>query len=343
MGNIMPIVIAAASGFCLTVLPGFLLIPWLYKLKFGQLLPAIAPNRDKHKQGAPTMGGMLFIIGTAAAVITGVVTAKLAGVDIVAGDSMVPAEMKTKFWSGLLMALSFAMVGFTDDYIKTVKKRSVGLAIRQKSLLQFIICLAYLSSLHMGMGGTPHMFIPFMGNIDMGPFYWLFGICVIYGAVNAVRMTDGVDGLCTSVTLTAAAALGIIAAMRGLFGVSLAAAALAGGCGGFLIWNRNPAKVMMGDTGSFFLGGMIAALAYALGSPVILLPVGLIYVIEAMSVVVQIGCFKAAKGKRFFKSTPVHRHLAMNGWNEKKIVTVFTLVNIAGCAAGITLMSYGGQ
>ncbi len=343
MGNIIPIVIAAAAGFCLTVLLGFLFIPWLHKLMFGQLLADISPNRHKHKQGTPTMGGMMFIIGTAAAITTGVVTAKIAGVDIVAGDSIVPAEMKTKFWSGLFMALSFALVGLTDDYIKGVKKRSIGLTTKQRSLLQFIICLVYLSSLHMGMGGTPHMFVPFLGNIDMGLPYWLFGVCVIYGSVNAVRMTDAMDGLCSSVTLTAAVALGIITAMRGLFGVSLAAAALAGGCGGFLVWNRKPAKVTMGDTGSFFLGGMLVALAYALGSPVILLPVGLVYVIEAMSSLAQIGYFKANEGKRILKTTPIHHHFEKNGWNEKKIVAVFTLVNIAGCAAGIALMAYGGQ
>jgi len=343
MGNLLPIVIAAAAGFSMTALLGSLLIPWLHKLKFGQMILDIGPNWHKHKQGTPTMGGIMFIAGTTAAIVTGVVTAKLMGVHIVAGDSIVPEEIKTKFWSGLLMALSFALVGFTDDYIKVVKKRNLGLNIKQKSLLQFIISLGYLSSLQMGMGGTPHMFIPFIGNIDMGIFYWLFGICFIYGTINAVNITDGVDGLCSSVTMTAACALGIIAAMRGLFGVSLAAAALAGGCGGFLVWNRYPAKVMMGDTGSFFLGGMLVALAYALGSPVILLHVGLIYVIEAMSDVVQIGYFKATKGSRVFKMAPIHHHFEMSGWREKKIVAVFTLVNIAGCTAGIALMAYGGQ
>ncbi len=169
------------------------------------------------------------------------------------------------------------------------------------------------------------MFIPFVGSIRLGWFYWIFGICVIYGAVNAVNFTDGIDGLCSSVTITAAAALGIIAAMRSLFGVSTLAAALAGACAGFLIWNRNPAKVFMGDTGSMFLGGMVIALAYALNCPLILLPVGIIYVIEAMSDVIQIGYFKATHGRRIFKMAPIHHHFEMSGWKEKKIVRVFTL------------------
>jgi phospho-N-acetylmuramoyl-pentapeptide-transferase len=341
MNNIMLILIAAAAGFSLTALLGFLFIPWLHKLKFGQTILDVGPTWHKHKQGTPTMGGLMFITGTAAAVIAGVVTAKIMGIDIVAGDSPVPADMKTKFWSGLLMALSLALVGFTDDYIKVIQKRNLGLNMKQKTMLQLLIILAYLSSLRMGMGNEPHMFIPFAGNVIMGLFYWIFGICVIFGAVNAVNITDGIDGLCSSVTATAAVTLGIIAAMRGFFGVSLAAAALAGGCAGFLIWNRHPAKVMMGDTGSFFLGGMVVALAYALGCPVILLPVGLIYVIEAMSDIIQIGYFKATKGKRIFKMAPIHHHLEMSGWSEKKIVAVFTLLSISGGAAGIALMFYG--
>lgn len=343
MNNILLITIAASAGFCVTVLLGFLFIPWLQKLKSGQVIAFAATNRNKSGQITPTMGGMMFVIGITTAVAVGIVTAKIMGIDIIAGDSPVPAEMKTKFWSGLLLALCLAMVGFLDDYIKTVKKSNMGLNIKQKAMFQLVISMAYLSSLHMGMGGTPHMFIPFIGNINMGVLYWLLGICVIFGTVNAIHITDGVDGLCSSVTLTAAVSLGILAALRGLFGVSLAAAALAGGCGGFLVWNHYPAKVSMGGTGSYFLGGILVALAYALGCPVILLTVGLIYVIEAISVVIQTGYFKAAKGKRIFGETPIHRHFQRSGWSEKKIVTVFTAVNTLGCIAGIALMVWGRQ
>lgn len=342
MNNVLALVLSLTLGFTVTALLGFLIIPWLHKLRFGQIILDIGPSWHKNKQGTPTMGGMMFIIGTVIAIIVTVITDKLMGGNIVAGDSMVPAEIKTKFWSGIFMALSFALVGFVDDYIKVVKKRNLGLTIIQKTVAQIVICIVFLSSLYLGMSGTPFMFIPFLGNVNMGIFYWIFGICVIYGAVNAVNFTDGIDGLCSSVTLTVAVTLGIIAAMHNLFGVSLAAAALAGSCAGFLVWNRNPAKVFMGDTGSFFLGGMVIALAYALGCPVILLPVGLIYVIEAMSDVIQIGYFKMTHGKRIFKMAPIHHHFEKNGWKEKKIVAVFTFVNILGCATGIALMWFGG-
>lgn len=161
----------------------------------------------------------------------------------------------------------------------------------------------------------------------------------MYAAINAVNFTDGIDGLCGSVTLTAAVAFVVIAAMQRLFGVGLLASALAGGCAGFLVWNHYPAKVFMGDTGSMFLGGMVVALAYAVGCPLILLPVGIIYVIEGMSDVIQIGYFKLTHGKRIFKMAPIHHHFEMSGWSEKKIVTVFTAVNLLGCAVGIALMT----
>lgn len=345
MNNIMLTILTAAAGFLVTAVLGFLIIPRLLKLKFGQVILDIGPVWHKHKQGTPTMGGIMFILGTLAALTLGMVTAKIMDIDITGGNSTVPlvtAEMKTKLWSGILMALSFSLMGFVDDYIKVVKKRNMGLNFKQKTLMQLVISLAFLSSLFMGMGGTPYMFVPFIGSVNMGIFHWLFGICVIYGATNAVNFTDGIDGLCSSVTITTAVALGIIAAMRGLFGVSLAAAALAGACGGFLVWNRKPAKVFMGDTGSMFLGGMVVALAYALGCPLILLPVGVIYVIEALSDVIQIGYFKATKGKRIFKMAPIHHHFEKSGWGENKIVVVFTAVNLVGCIIGILVMYFGG-
>jgi len=342
MNNILALLLSLTIGFAVTALSGFIVIPWLHKLKFGQVILDIGPNWHKKKQGTPSMGGLMFIAGTVIAIIITVITDKIMGGHIVTGNSMVPAEITAKLWSGLLMALSFALIGFVDDYIKVVKKRNLGLTEIQKTVAQVIVCVVFLSSLFMGMGGSPHMFIPFFGNVNMGIFYWIFGVCVMYGTVNAVNFTDGIDGLCSSVTVTAALSLGVIAAMHHLFGVSLFSAALAGALAGFLVWNHYPAKVFMGDTGSFFLGGMVIALAYALGCPVILLPVGLIYVIEGLSDVIQISYYKATKGKRFFKMAPIHHHFEMSGWHEKKIVAVFTLVNIIGCAAGIALMYFGG-
>ena len=343
MNRIAADVLAAVLSFGVTAALGFVVIPWLHKLKFGQKILDIGPAWHKKKEGTPTMGGILFIAGTLVAVIVTLITDKLAGGDILAGDTSVSVQIlenRSKILAGILMAVGFGLIGFADDYIKIVKKRNLGLTILQKTVAQILVMGAYLFSLYMSMNRQPYMFIPFVGRVEMGFFFWIFGACVIYAAINAVNFTDGIDGLCGSVTLTAAAAFVVIAAMRGLFGVSMVAAALAGGCAGFLVWNHYPAKVFMGDTGSMFLGGMVVALAYAVGCPLILLPVGIIYVIEGASDVIQIGYFKLTHGKRIFKMAPIHHHFEMSGWSEKKIVAVFTLVNLVGCAVGIVLMQF---
>ena len=284
----------------------------------------------------------MFIIGTLAAILLTVITDKLMGGDIVASGSLVPQEMYTKLWSGVLMAIAFGFIGFVDDYIKAVKHRNLGLTIKQKTAMQLAVCVAYLLSLYMGMQGEPYMFIPFVGVIEIGFFHWIFGIVIIYACVNAVNFTDGIDGLCGSVTVTAAAALGVVAALKGFFGFSMAASALAGACAGFVLWNKNPAKVFMGDTGSMFLGGMVVALSYAIGCPLILLLAGIIYVIEGASDVLQIVYYRATGGKRIFKMAPIHHHFEMSGWSEKKITLVFTAVNALGGAAAVAVMYYGG-
>ena len=342
MNTVAAILIAAVAGLSITAVLGFVMIPWLRKLKFGQTILEIGPKWHSSKQGTPTMGGIMFIIGTVGAILLTVVTDKIMGGDIVASGSLVPFEMYTKLWGGVATALAFGFIGFVDDYIKVVKHQNLGLTIKQKSLFQFLTCLAYLISLYMGMKGGTHMFIPFIGNVETGFFYWIFGIIFIYSTVNSVNFTDGVDGLCGSVTVTAAISIGVIAAMKGLFGFSMAAAALAGACAGFVLWNKNPAKVFMGDTGSMFLGGMIVALSYAIGCPLIVLLAGLVYVIEGASDVIQIIYYKATGGKRIFKMAPVHHHFEMCGWSEKKITTVFTIINILGGVAAVAVMYYGG-
>ncbi|MBQ2841766.1 MAG: phospho-N-acetylmuramoyl-pentapeptide-transferase [Clostridia bacterium] len=336
------IITAGVAGLVITGALGFVMIPWLRKLKFGQTILDIGPKWHSSKQGTPTMGGLMFIIGTVAAILLTVITDKLMGGDIIASGSLVPSEMYTKLWSGILMALGFGFIGFVDDYIKAVKHRNLGLTIKQKTVLQLLVCIAYLTSLYMGMQGAPHMFVPFIGTLEIGFFHWIFGIFVIYATVNAVNFTDGIDGLCGSVTLTAAVSVGVIAALKGLFGFSMASAALAGACLGFVLWNKNPAKVFMGDTGSMFLGGMVVALCYAIGSPVILLLVGIVYVIEGLSDVVQIVYYRVSGGKRIFKMAPIHHHFEICGWSEKKIALVFSAVNILGGVAAAAVMYYGG-
>lgn len=337
MNGVFLTVLSAAVAFLGAVLLGRVIIPWLHKLKFGQTILDIGPSWHKNKQGTPTMGGIMFIISICAACVISLV------INSAAGNPMsISGETYTKLWAGLIMALLFGLIGFADDYIKVVKKRNLGLTIPQKSVAQILVCAGYLISLYLAMGKAPYMFVPFVGNVRLGVFYWILGVCVLYGAINAVNFTDGIDGLCSSVTVTCAAGFLVTAALYKFIGVGILAAALLGGCAGFLIWNHYPAKVFMGDTGSMFLGGMVVALAYAIDCPLILLLFGFIYVVEAMSDVIQIGYFKLTHGKRIFRMAPIHHHFEMGGWSEKKIDTIFSLVNLVACAVGVLLM-YSGR
>ncbi len=333
------IIFALVLSFFIAFLLGFVLIPWLRKLKFGQTILDIGPAWHKSKQGTPVMGGIMFIVSSIVTFGVVMLTDKLLGGNLLTGESLVPDSVKIKIFAGIIMAFGFGIIGFADDYIKVVKKRNLGLTITQKSIAQIALMLAYLGALY--MSGNTFMQIPFVGNVDLKWFFWFFGMAVIYLTVNAVNFTDGVDGLCASVTATAAIAFIVIAVLKGLFGVSILAASLAGACIGYLIWNWHPSKVMMGDTGSMFLGGMVVALAYAIDAPLIILFLGIIYVIEMLSDVLQIGYFKATGGKRIFKMAPIHHHFEMCGWKEVKIVIVFSLINIIGSAIGVALFYFG--
>ena len=339
MNNVFAMIMAGAVAFTVTALLGIVLIPYLHKLKFGQTILEIGPRWHKNKQGTPTMGGIMFIAAVVAAIVVTFATDKIMGGDLIGGDNLQKNIFYTRFWSGLIMALGFALVGFLDDYIKVKRRRNLGLTALQKTAVQLALSVGYLWSMY--MTGDNTMFLPFIGQVPMGWFYWIFGICVIYGTINAVNFTDGIDGLCSSVTVTAAISLLVIAFMRKTLGAGLLSSALAGGAAGFLVWNRHPAKVFMGDTGSMFLGGMIVAIAYSLECPLIILLVGIVYVIEALSDVIQIGYFKLSHGKRFFKMAPIHHHFEMSGWKENKIVTVFSLVNLRGGIAAVVIIYLG--
>ena len=339
MNIYVALVVAAVLSFLIAFALGFVLIPWLRKLKFGQTILDIGPAWHKSKQGTPVMGGIMFIVSTILSVICVLVTDHFLGGDLFGSEHIMPDTLKVKLVAGVILAIGLGLVGFADDYIKVVKKRNLGLTEIQKTIPQVILIIGYLATL--SMNGLTYMNIPFVGAVDLKWFFWLFGIAVIYGAVNAVNFTDGVDGLCASVTSTAAIAFCIAALMTKFMGISVLAAALAGGCLGYLIWNYYPSKVMMGDTGSMFLGGMVVALAYAIDCPLILVFFGIIYVIEALSDVLQIGYFKLTHGKRIFKMAPIHHHFEMCGWKERKIVTIFSLVNILGCVIGLALYYYG--
>ena len=336
MNIVVACILAAVISFAIAFGLGYVVIPFLHKLKFGQTILDIGPKWHKNKQGTPTMGGILFILGTVIAFAVVVIIDKVLGGDIIgsvqssgAAENLVEqisvqaSSNYIKVIGGLVMALGFAFIGFLDDYIKVVKKRNLGLTILQKTVLQVVLMVAYILTLYIN-DPTGSMFIPFVGVVETKVFFWVIGFAVIYATTNAVNFTDGIDGLCGSVTLTAAISFIAIAALRNCLGISLLASALLGALIGYLIWNWHPAKVMMGDLGSMFLGGLIVAFAYAVDCPIIILLTGIIYVAEFGSDIIQIGYFKLTHGKRIFKMAPIHHHFEMCGWKEVKIVKIFS-------------------
>lgn len=325
----LAIVIAAV----ITGLLGYFMVPFLHKIKFGQTIREVGPSWHKNKQGTPTMGGLMFIIGSSVAAVICIAFLWLNG----GAETQL---MFVKVMAGALMAVGFGIVGFLDDYISIKKHRNLGLTEIQKLILQFIIVGAYLLSVALA-GGTTETVIPFLGSVDLGFFYYILAAVFIVGMVNAVNFTDGIDGLNTSVTLVVALVFSVIAMLLNRVGLSLYAAAIVGAMIGFLFWNANPAKVFMGDTGSLFLGGAVCALAFGVNMPILLILIGIIYIVEILSVVLQVTYFKISHGKRIFKMAPIHHHFEMCGWNENKICFVFSGVTLFVGIIGVLLAVFG--
>lgn len=325
----LAIVIAAV----ITGLLGYFMVPFLHKIKFGQTIREVGPSWHKNKQGTPTMGGIMFIIGSFVAAVICIAFLWLNG----GAETQL---MFVKVMAGALMAVGFGIVGFLDDYISIKKHRNLGLTEIQKLILQFIIVGAYLLSVALA-GGTTETVIPFLGSVDLGFFYYILAAVFIVGMVNAVNFTDGIDGLNTSVTLVVALVFSVIAMLLNRVGLSLYAAAIVGAMIGFLFWNANPAKVFMGDTGSLFLGGAVCALAFGVNMPILLILIGIIYIVEILSVVLQVTYFKISHGKRIFKMAPIHHHFEMCGWNENKICFVFSGVTLLAGIIGVLLAVFG--
>ena len=324
---------AAAVGFGISVLLGKWLIPFLHKLKYGQPINDIGPTWHKNKQGTPTMGGIMFITATVISCVIFVAVFYFTPEDVEVN------LVKIRLWTGIVMSLAFAAIGFFDDYLKVKRKDNKGLSAKQKLLMQLIVGLFYAVTVF--VSGQTTMNIPFIGNVDIGLLFIPASLFIITATVNAVNLTDGVDGLASSVTFVAA--LFFIAAgnLMGVHSASIAAAALAGALLGFLVYNFHPAKVFMGDVGSMFLGGMVCALAFGINQPILILPVGIIYFIETLSVMIQVTYFKLTKGKRLFKMTPIHHQFEMSGWSEMKIVSVFSFVTIIAGVICLALVMLG--
>ncbi len=323
-------VIAALVAFAVTAATGFFVIPYLRRLKFGQTILDIGPNWHKEKQGTPTMGGIMIIGG----VLLGVAAAYTYSACFNGSFAfeLTDTHRLTNLLSGIIMALCMSGIGFMDDYIKVVKKRNLGLTAKQKTFLQLLVAAVYLTSLY--LGGMRITNIPFIGDIDitsgLGLLFWPIALMFIYGFTNAVNLTDGIDGLASSVTLVVACAFMLGATFLNNISISILSAALSGGCVGFICWNAKPAKVFMGDTGSMFLGGLVVALSFGIERPVLLIFAGVTYFMEALSDIIQVAYYKKTK-KRIFKMAPLHHHFEMCGWSEQKIVAVFSLIAAVGC------------
>ncbi len=327
-------IITAVIAFALTAVIGKFLIPFLQRVKFGQPINEIGPTWHKEKQGTPTMGGIMFIIGVAVAVCVGFIVIKASGGDEAVVDSPI---LTTRLFAGLGLALACAVIGFVDDYKKVMQKNNAGISRNQKMLFQLLAAVGYLLALYLAGDTTTAVMIPFTGwSLDLWLFYYPLAVIGIIGMVNSVNLTDGVDGLATSVTFVAAIAfMAVLLFMPEVnIWINLLATALAGGCLGFLIWNFHPAKCFMGDTGSMFLGGCICALAFGCGQPLLVVLIGIVYICESLSVIIQGISFKRT-GKRIFKMSPIHHHFEMSGWSEEKIVIVFSLVALAGGALAV--------
>lgn len=316
----MEIILAGVVSLAITLAAGKLLIPALIRLKAGQSIKEVGPTWHKGKQGTPTMGGLMFIIGIGIAIL------------ILGWRGMLEGNFTHLYV--YVFALVFGVIGYIDDYQKVKHHHNTGLTAPQKFLLQLAAAIAFLCLMRYEGMLSPNLYIPFFNTHLVLPWvvYMIFAAFVIIGTVNAVNITDGIDGLSSSVTVPVAVFFAVLGGMwQGFDQLGVFAGALVGGLLGFLCYNHYPAKVFMGDTGSLFLGGAVAALAFAYDMPLILLLVGFVYLCETLSDIIQVTYFKLTHGKRIFKMAPLHHHFEMCGWKETKIVAVFAAVSALFC------------
>ena len=304
-----------------------IIIPILRAHKLGQKILEIGPIwHQKTKEGTPTMGGIGFIIGMLIILLVVTVVSAIHGTV----KELAPLALT------LALGVANAMIGFFDDYCKLVKKQNEGLKWYQKLVLQVLVAALYILAMRM-TGNMPStvLSIPFTNiSFDLGYFYYLFALVLIVGVVNSVNLTDGIDGLAASQTLIVSAFYTAVALYSEHRSLELMSAATIGGALGFLIFNFHPAKVFMGDTGSLFYGGILVGSAFMIGEPLVIVIAGFIFILEAISDILQISVFKlSGRKKRLFKMAPIHHHFEKCGWSEVKIVVIFSLVTVLCCAA----------
>jgi phospho-N-acetylmuramoyl-pentapeptide-transferase len=303
------------TAFAICAVMGPFLIPFLHRLKFGQSIRGCGPQSHQKKSGTPTMGGIM--------IITAIVLSVL-----------IWGDLTPQVLIALVLLLGHGLIGFIDDYIKVVMKRNLGLTSIQKFLMQFVMAGAYVWYAENYIQSTTVWVPGFDVMLDLGWAYYVLVFLLLVGTTNAVNLTDGLDGLAASVTVPVTLAYGFIT--LGANGLGGFAYAMTGACLGFLLFNRYPAKVFMGDTGSLALGGGVAALALLTNTELLLVILGGVYVAEAASVIIQVTYFRLTGGKRIFRMSPLHHHFELGGWRETKVVAVFTGVSVV-----LSLVSVG--
>ncbi|MBR2353100.1 MAG: phospho-N-acetylmuramoyl-pentapeptide-transferase [Clostridia bacterium] len=314
--------IAAGVCFLLTALLGRLIIPKLREKKVGQVIYNLGPAWHQSKAGTPTMGGVCFILAILLCLLGFGVYYLIRSEQ----SKLIPLALT------LSLAVMNGMIGFVDDYCKLMKKQNQGLKAYQKAALQVIAALAYILLMQAFGNLDTLLHIPFTDRyVDLGILYYVFAMFIIVGVVNSVNLTDGIDGLASTVTLVVFCFFGFVGISYLHDSLTLLSGALVGGMIGFLIYNLHPAKVFMGDTGSLFLGGVVTGAVFVINEPMIVFIVGFVYIMESVSVILQVGSFKL-RNKRIFKMAPIHHHFEKCGWSEAKVVLVFSTVTALLCA-----------
>ena len=314
---LLSVVIAAAC----VLLTGPFFIPLLHKLKFGQSIREEGPKSHQAKSGTPTMGGVMIILGITVA-------------------TLVAAPLTPEVLLALFIMLGHFVLGFLDDYIKVVKKRNLGLKARQKLLGQIIIAIVTMIVGTRMLGIDTTVWVPVLNmDVNIGWGYYLLVLFVLVGGSNAVNLTDGLDGLASGTVAIACSCYAVVCLLLqpAHVGLAIFSVAVVGACLGFLRFNAHPAKVFMGDTGSLALGGAFAALGILTHTEVLLAVIGLIFVCEALSVIIQVISFQTT-GKRVFRMSPIHHHFELGGWSEWKVVTVFWAVGLLAGVAGLSML-----
>ena len=313
------IYLAGTIAFFLSLAMTPALIPLLHKLKFGQQIREDGPKGHLKKAGTPTMGGIAFILAYT-----------------VASCIFLPAH--PELLPVLVVSVACGLIGFTDDFLEIIKKKNEGLTPIQKLILQIVVAAAFLAYRFMAVTEPTRILLPFSGRSWTMP-WWLYIVLfflMFLGTDNGVNLNDGLDGLCSSVTLVVAVFLSFLSG-KYEGGLEALCLAVAGALMGYLIFNTNPARLFMGDTGSLALGGFVAAAFITLRQPLMVLIAGFIYFAESVSVIIQRYYFKATHGKRFFRMTPIHHHFELGGWSEPRVVIVFSVVTFWCCVLAYLL------